>query len=183
MTPETRRELRLHAVDVREGILTAVYSAQSGHPGGSLSAADLYTYLYFSELRIDPNDPKNPNRDRFVLSKGHCSPALYAALALRGFFPEEELTTLRQIGSRLQGHPNMNETPGVEMSTGTSSMEAMDVADVPIIWFIASDAADRCSSLTSPSVWVPSPPIIRSVIQRTSGSFNMKTLFPSSPLI
>ena len=119
MTPETRKELMLHAVDVREGIVTAVYSAQSGHPGGSLSAADLYTYLYFSELRIDPNDPKSPNRDRFVLSKGHTAPGLYSALANRGFFPVEDLKTLRKQGSYLQGHPNMNMTPGVDASSGS----------------------------------------------------------------
>ena len=119
MTPETRKELMLHAVDVREGIVTAVYSAQSGHPGGSLSAADLYTYLYFSELRIDPNDPKSPNRDRFVLSKGHTAPGLYSALANRGFFPVEDLKTLRKQGSYLQGHPNMTMTPGVDASSGS----------------------------------------------------------------
>ena len=119
MTPEERKNLQLHAVDVREGILNAVYAAQSGHPGGSLSAADLYTYLYFSELRIDPENPRDPNRDRFVLSKGHTAPGLYSALANRGFFPVEDLKTLRKQGSYLQGHPNMNMTPGVDASSGS----------------------------------------------------------------
>ena len=107
------------ACRVRMGIIDAVHSAKSGHPGGSLSAADMFTYLYFKEMKIDPDDPQDPDRDRFVLSKGHTAPGLYSALALRGFFPEEELKTLRKMGSRLQGHPNMNETPGVDMSTGS----------------------------------------------------------------
>ncbi len=107
------------ACKVRMGIVTATHAAKSGHPGGSLSAADLFTYLYFRELNVRPEDPAWEDRDRFVLSKGHTAPGLYAALALRGFFPAEELETLRHIGSRLQGHPNMNETPGVDMSTGS----------------------------------------------------------------
>ena len=119
MTNQELKELQLTAVRVREGILTATHAAKCGHPGGSLSAADLFTYLYFKELNVDPAKPQWTERDRFVLSKGHTAPGLYAALALRGFFPVEELSTLRQIGSRLQGHPNMNETPGVDMSTGS----------------------------------------------------------------
>lgn len=119
MTDQELKELQLTAVAVREGILTATHAAKCGHPGGSLSAADMFTYLYFRELNVDPANPRWAERDRFVLSKGHTAPGLYAALALRGFFPVEELTTLRQIGSRLQGHPNMNETPGVDMSTGS----------------------------------------------------------------
>lgn len=119
MTNEELRQLQLTACDVRKCVLTATHSAKSGHPGGSLSAADLFTYLYFHELRIDPKNPKWEDRDRFVLSKGHTAPGLYAALALRGYFPEEDLLTLRQIGSHLQGHPNMNLTPGVDMSTGS----------------------------------------------------------------
>ena len=119
MTELDLKNLRLTAVRVREGILTATHAANSGHPGGSLSAADLFTYLYFKELNVDPKNPTWEDRDRFVLSKGHTAPGLYAALAARGFFPEDELTTLRKIGSRLQGHPNMNETPGVDMSTGS----------------------------------------------------------------
>ena len=107
------------AVKVRMGIIEGTHAAKAGHPGGSLSAADMFTYLYFKELNVDPKDPKNPDRDRFVLSKGHTAPGLYAALALRGFFSWEDLKTLRQIGSHLQGHPNMNLTPGVDMSTGS----------------------------------------------------------------
>jgi transketolase len=107
------------ACKVRKGIIEAVYSAGSGHPGGSLSAADMFTYLYFREMNVDPDNLADPDRDRFVLSKGHTAPGLYSTLALRGFFPVEELKTLRKPGSRLQGHPNMNETPGVDMSTGS----------------------------------------------------------------
>ena len=112
-------ELKKVANEVRKGIVTAVHAAKSGHPGGSLGAADIVTYLYFEEMNIDPADPHKADRDRFVLSKGHCAPALYAALAERGFFPKEDLETLRHIGSHLQGHPNMNDTPGVDMSTGS----------------------------------------------------------------
>lgn len=119
MTPEEKKRLQIMAARVREGILTGTHAAKCGHPGGSLSAADLFTYLYFKELRVDPANPSWAERDRFVLSKGHTAPGLYATLALRGFFPVDELTTLRKIGSRLQGHPNMNETPGVDMSTGS----------------------------------------------------------------
>ena len=107
------------ACRVRQGIIEGTFCAKSGHPGGSLSAADVLTYLYFSRMRIDPADPDREDRDRFVLSKGHSAPALYSVLAQRGFFPVEELKTLRKIGSRLQGHPNMNLTPGVDMSTGS----------------------------------------------------------------
>lgn len=119
MTIDEKKQLQILACKVRMGVITATHAAKSGHPGGSLSAAELFTYLYFKELRIDPENPKWEDRDRFVLSKGHTAPGLYSVLALRGFFPEEELTTLRQLNSRLQGHPNMNETPGVDMSTGS----------------------------------------------------------------
>ncbi len=119
MTKHDKQQLQLTACDVRQSILTATHSAKSGHPGGSLSAADLFTYLYFKELRIDPANPKGADRDRFVLSKGHTAPGLYAALALRGFFPVADLTTLRHIDSYLQGHPNMNTVPGIDMSTGS----------------------------------------------------------------
>jgi len=112
-------ELKKKANDIRIGIVTAVHSAKAGHPGGSLSAADIMTYLYFEEMNIDPADPKKEDRDRFVLSKGHVAPALYSTLANRGYFPVEELTTLRKLGSRLQGHPCMQETPGVDMSSGS----------------------------------------------------------------
>ena len=115
----TDQELARTANEVRRGIVTGVHAAKSGHPGGSLGAADIMTYLYFEEMDVDPANPSRPERDRFVLSKGHCAPALYAVLAERGFFPKEELETLRHIGSRLQGHPNMNDTPGVDMSTGS----------------------------------------------------------------
>lgn len=119
MTPQEKKNLQAMACKVRMGIVTGTHAAKCGHPGGSLSAADLFTYLYFKELNIDPKNPKWEGRDRFVLSKGHTAPGLYAALALRGFFPEEELLTLRKLGSRLQGHPNMHTVPGVDMSTGS----------------------------------------------------------------
>lgn len=112
-------ELQKHANDVRKGIVTAVHSAKAGHPGGSLSATDIYTYLYFEEMNIDPKNPKMEDRDRFVLSKGHTAPGLYSVLANRGYFPVEDLKTLRKLGSYLQGHPCMQETPGVDMSSGS----------------------------------------------------------------
>ena len=112
-------ELAKTANEVRKGIVTAVHSAKAGHPGGSLSCADLMTFLYFEEMNIDPKDPQKADRDRFVLSKGHCAPALYSTLAQRGYFPVEELTTLRKLGSHLQGHPCMQHTPGVDMSSGS----------------------------------------------------------------
>ena len=112
-------KLSITANKVRQGIVTAVYSAKSGHPGGSLSIADIMTYLYFEEMNIDPANTKNPDRDRFVLSKGHTAPALYSTLANRGFFPVDELKTLRHVGSILQGHPDMKHIPGVDMSSGS----------------------------------------------------------------
>ncbi len=115
----TNLELQKTANEVRKGIVTAVHSAKAGHPGGSLSAADMFTYLYFEEMNVDPADPRKADRDRFVLSKGHTAPGLYSALANRGFFPVEDLKTLRHLGSYLQGHPCMQETPGVDMSSGS----------------------------------------------------------------
>ncbi|MCL2253188.1 MAG: transketolase [Lachnospiraceae bacterium] len=115
----TNSELQKTANAVRKGIVTAVHSAKAGHPGGSLSAADIYTYLYFEEMNIDPKDPKKEGRDRFVLSKGHTAPGLYSALAHRGFFPVDDLVTLRKLGSYLQGHPSMQYVPGVDMSSGS----------------------------------------------------------------
>ncbi len=115
----TNLELKRTANEVRKGIVTAVHAAGAGHPGGSLSAADIFTYLYFEEMNIDPQDPKNPDRDRFVLSKGHTAPGLYSVMAQRGYFPVEELTTLRKLGSRLQGHPSMQYLPGLDMSSGS----------------------------------------------------------------
>ena len=112
-------ELQKMANEIRKDIVTSVHSAKAGHPGGSLSAADVFTYLYFEEMNIDPNDPDKPDRDRFVLSKGHTAPGLYAALAHRGYFPVEDMITLRHIGSHLQGHPDMKSTPGVDMSSGS----------------------------------------------------------------
>ena len=112
-------ELQKTANEVRKGIVTAVHGAKAGHPGGSLSAADIFTYLYFEEMNIDPKDPKKADRDRFVLSKGHTAPGLYSTLANRGYFPVEDLKTLRHLGSYLQGHPCMQETPGVDMSSGS----------------------------------------------------------------
>lgn len=119
MTTAEKKELTALAVRLRVGVVEAVHAAKSGHPGGSMSAAEAFTYLYQRELNVSSADPRWAERDRFVLSKGHTAPGLYAALALRGFFPVEELKTLRKCGSRLQGHPNMNETPGVDMSTGS----------------------------------------------------------------
>ena len=115
----TNQELAKVANEVRKGVVTAVHATKSGHPGGSLGAADIMTYLYFEEMNIDPADPHKADRDRFVLSKGHAAPGLYSVLANRGYFPVEELETLRHIGSRLQGHPNMNDAPGIDMSTGS----------------------------------------------------------------
>ena len=112
-------ELMKTANEVRKGIVTAVHSAKAGHPGGSLSAADIFTYLYFEEMNIDPKEPKKADRDRFVLSKGHTAPGLYSALANRGYFPVEDLKTLRHTGSYLQGHPDMKHIPGVDMSSGS----------------------------------------------------------------
>ena len=114
-----KSKLKQMANEIRKGIVTEVYEAKSGHPGGSLSAAELFAYLYFEEMNVDPSDPKNPDRDRFVLSKGHTAPGFYAALANRGYFPVEDLKTLRHIGSYLQGHPDMKHTPGVDMSSGS----------------------------------------------------------------
>ena len=112
-------ELQKTAVEVRKGIVEGVHAAKAGHPGGSLSAADIFTYLYFEEMNIDPKNPKDPDRDRFVLSKGHTAPGLYSALAHRGYFPVEDLLTLRHTGSYLQGHPDMKHIPGVDMSSGS----------------------------------------------------------------
>ncbi len=119
MTTNEKKQLAVMACHVRMGVIRGTHAAKAGHPGGSLSAADLFAYLYGRELRVDPRNPQWEDRDRFVLSKGHTAPGLYAALAQRGFFPEEDLLTLRHIGSHLQGHPNMNLTPGVDMSTGS----------------------------------------------------------------
>ncbi len=119
MTSNEKQHLMAMACKVRMGVIEGTHGAKAGHPGGSLSAADLFTYLYFKELDVDPKDPKREDRDRFVLSKGHTAPGLYAALALRGFFPVEDLPTLRHIDSYLQGHPNMDTVPGVDMSTGS----------------------------------------------------------------
>lgn len=119
MNAQERKDLQVTAAKVRLGIIEGVFHAKSGHPGGSLSAADLFTYLYFKEMNIDPQNPKNPDRDRFVLSKGHCAPGLYATLAQRGYFDEKELQKLRHIGAMLQGHPDMKGTPGVDMSSGS----------------------------------------------------------------
>ena len=115
----TNAELEKKANEVRQSIVTALHSAKSGHPGGSLSAADVFTYLYFEEMNIDPKDPKKADRDRFVLSKGHVAPALYSVLAHKGYFPVEDLVTLRHTGSYLQGHPDMKHIPGVDMSAGS----------------------------------------------------------------
>ena len=119
MTSLEKKQLQITACKVRMGIIESTHAAKCGHPGGSMSAAEMFTYLYHKEMRVDPKNPKWDDRDRFVLSKGHCAPGLYAALALRGFFPVEDLVQLRKVGSYLQGHPNMNSVPGVDMSTGS----------------------------------------------------------------
>lgn len=119
VTDEFVKDLKVTANNIRKSVIEAVYGAASGHPGGSLSAADILTVLYFYQMNIDPKDPKNENRDRFVLSKGHASPVLYATLAERGYFSKDELKTVRKLGSRLQGHPDMKGIPGVDMSTGS----------------------------------------------------------------
>ena len=119
MNASELKQLKVNAAKVRLGIIEGVFAAKSGHPGGSLSAAEIFTYLYFKEMRIDPKDPKNADRDRLVLSKGHCAPGLYSALAQRGYFSPEEMKSLRHIGSFLQGHPDMKGTPGVDMSSGS----------------------------------------------------------------
>ena len=122
MEQTKKNELQKIATDIRLGVLKSVHAAASGHPGGSLSIADMMAYLYFEEMNIDPKNPKWDDRDRFVLSKGHCAPALYTVLALKGYFPREEIANLRQIDSFLQGHPDMKGTPGVDMSTGSLGM-------------------------------------------------------------
>ncbi len=119
MTKELKKELEIYATKIRMGVIESTHNANSGHPGGSLSAADVFAYLYGKELRIKPEDPKWEDRDRFVLSKGHCAPGLYSALANKGYFPVEDLKTLRKVDSYLQGHPNMNTVPGIDMSTGS----------------------------------------------------------------
>lgn len=119
MNNELKKELDIFATQIRMGIIESTYCAKAGHPGGSLSSADVFAYLYHKEMKYDSKNPLSENRDRFVLSKGHCAPGLYSALAYKGFFPVEDLKTLRQIGSYLQGHPNMNTVPGIDMSTGS----------------------------------------------------------------
>ena len=119
MDTQAKKQLKMTACKVRMGVIEETFQAKSGHPGGSLSVADLLTYLYFKEMNIDPAQPKMETRDRFVLSKGHTAPALYAVMAQRGYFPEEELKSLRKVGSRLQGHPSMKLLPGIDMSTGS----------------------------------------------------------------
>ena len=134
------RELSRIATNIRIGIIEGVYNAACGHPGGSLSIADIITYLYFKEMNIDPKDPKKADRDRFVLSKGHTAPALYAALAHRGFFPVEELKTLRKINGRLQGHPDMKLTPGVDMSSGSLGLGISSAAGIALSAKISGDS-------------------------------------------
>ena len=119
MTSQEKKQLQILACKVRMGIIESTHAAKCGHPGGSMSATEMFTYLYNKELNVDPKNPQWADRDRFVLSKGHCAPGLYAALAHRGFFPVEDLLQLRKVGSYLQGHPNMNSVPGIDMSTGS----------------------------------------------------------------
>ena len=119
MTAQEKKQLEIMAAKVRIDIIEGVFAAKSGHPGGSLSAAEVFTYLYCKEMNVDPKNPKDPNRDRFVLSKGHCAPGYYGILAEMGYFPKEEIKKLRHIGAMLQGHPDMKGTPGVDMSSGS----------------------------------------------------------------
>ena len=119
MNSNDKQELRILACKARIYALEGIFNAKSGHPGGSLSAADIYTYLYYKEMNVDPQNPDMPDRDRFVLSKGHCCPSLYAVLAMKGFFPVEEIPKLRKVGAMLQGHPDMKSTPGIDMSSGS----------------------------------------------------------------
>ena len=133
-------ELKLTANEIRKGIIESVFNAKCGHPGGSLSCADMMTYLYFEKMNINPEDPKNPDRDRFVLSKGHCAPALYSTLANRGYFPVEELKTLRKIDSRLQGHPDMKNIPGVDMSSGSLGQGVSAAAGMALSAKISGDS-------------------------------------------
>ena len=133
-------ELQKIANEIRKGIVTEVHAAKSGHPGGSLSAAELFTYLYFEEMNIDPGNPGKQDRDRFVLSKGHTAPGLYAALANRGYFPTEDLKTLRHIGSRLQGHPSIQYTPGVDMSSGSLAQGISVAAGVALSAKLSGDS-------------------------------------------
>jgi transketolase len=132
MTASEKKQLMAMACKVRMGVVTSTHGAKAGHPGGSLSAADLFTYLYFKEMNVDPKNPKWEERDRFVLSKGHTAPGLYSALALRGFFPVEDLPNLRHIDSYLQGHPNMNTVPGIDMSTGSLGQGASAAAGMAL---------------------------------------------------
>ena len=132
MNAQERKELQIAAAKIRLGIIEGVFHAKSGHPGGSLSAAELFAYLYGKELNVDPKNPKDPDRDRFVLSKGHCAPGYYAALALKGFFPMEELQSLRHIGAMLQGHPDMKHTPGVDMSSGSLGQGVSAAVDMAL---------------------------------------------------
>ena len=135
MDSSTKKRIAIAATRIRMAAIEGTFNAKSGHPGGSLSVADTLAYLYFQEMKVDPQNPKWPGRDRFVLSKGHTAPALYGALALKGFFPWEELKTLRHIGSRLQGLPNMNETPGVDMSTGSLGQGVSAAAGMALFFF------------------------------------------------
>ena len=137
-------ELQKTANEVRKGIITAVHGAKAGHPGGSLSAADLFTYLYFEEMNVDPKDPKKADRDRFVLSKGHTAPGLYSTLANRGYFPVEDLPTLRHLGSYLQGHPCMQETPGVDMSSGSLGQGISAAVGMAVMLILTELPWGRC---------------------------------------
>ena len=140
-----KQELMKTANEIRKGIVTAVHSAKSGHPGGSLSAADIYTYLYFEEMNIDPKDPKKADRDRFVLSKGHTAPGLYSTLANRGYFPVEDLLTLRHTGSYLQGHPDMKHIPGVDMSSGSFANSALKSVSMDTAIFNVNNTSSKTS--------------------------------------
>ncbi len=135
-----KKQLKLIACNIRKGVIEGTYNAKSGHPGGSLSIADILSYLYFKEMNIDPADPKKADRDRLVLSKGHAAPALYAALAHRGYFPVEDLKTLRKSDSYLQGHPNMNHVPGVDMSTGSLGQGISAAAGMALASKLQNDA-------------------------------------------
>ena len=142
-------ELQKTANEVRKGIVSGVHAAKAGHPGGSLSAAEIFTYLYFEEMNVDPKNPKDPNRDRFVLSKGHTAPGLYATLAEKGYFPKEDLLTLRHLGSYLQGHPDMKHIPGVDMSSGSLGQGISAAAGMAL----GETAEQRFPCIHTPGRW------------------------------
>ena len=173
-------ELQKIANEVRKDIVTAVHAAKAGHPGGSLSAADLFTYLYFQEMNIDPKDPKKADRDRFVLSKGHTAPGLYSALAERGYFPKEDLKTLRHLGSYLQGHPDMKHIPGVDMTSGSLLVGAVSGNLLPDFLVSALSVAIYGMFL---AVIIPPAKKNRAILGVVIGAMAVSTIFAVVPVL